>query len=100
MTPHQRIRLARRHAGCSQAQLAKTVGVLRSAVSHWESPLAQNPSIKHLREVAHEPGVAAGWSRTIRAAKGLRPGANVRTSPPGTASNASGTGSMTNAEAG
>ena len=37
MTPQQRIRLARRHAGLSQAALAHAVGVQRSAVSHWEA---------------------------------------------------------------
>ena len=66
MTPQQRIRLARRHAGVSQAQLAKSAGVLRSAVSHWESPLAKNPSIKHLRDVALATGVQFEWLATGR----------------------------------
>ncbi len=66
MTPQQRIRLARRHAGCSQAQLAKLVGVMRSAVSHWESPLAKNPSMKHLREIALATGVQFEWLATGR----------------------------------
>ena len=52
MTAQQRIRLARRHAALSQAQLADVVGVQRSAVSHWEAPEGKNPSVKHLREVA------------------------------------------------
>ena len=38
MNPQDRIRLARRHAGLSQARLAEAIGVQRSAVSHWESP--------------------------------------------------------------
>lgn len=66
MTPQQRIRLARRHAGVSQAHLAKTVGVLRSAVSHWESTLAKNPSTNHLRAIALATGVQFEWLATGR----------------------------------
>ena len=39
MTPQQRIRLARRHAGLSQATLGTAVGVQRSAVGHWDLSL-------------------------------------------------------------
>lgn len=66
MTAQQRIRLARRHAALSQAQLAQAVGVQRSAVSHWEAPQGKNPSVKHLREVALATGVQFEWLATGR----------------------------------
>ena len=59
MHSQDRIRLARRHAGMSQARLAEAIGVQRSAVSHWESPQGKNPSVDHLRQVAMVAGVAA-----------------------------------------
>ncbi|HEX2082446.1 MAG TPA: helix-turn-helix transcriptional regulator [Xanthomonadaceae bacterium] len=49
MSLQARIRMARRHAGLSQAALAQAVGVQRSAVSHWESPQAKSPRVAHLR---------------------------------------------------
>ena len=66
MTAQQRIRLARRHAALSQAQLAQAVGVQRSAVSHWEAPQGKNPSVKHLREIAMVTGVQFEWLATGR----------------------------------
>ena len=70
MTAQQRIRLARRHAALSQAQLADVVGVQRSAVSHWEAPEGKNPSVKHLREVALATGVQFEWLATGRGEMG------------------------------
>lgn len=66
MTSQHRIRLARRHAALSQAQLAQAVGVQRSAVSHWEAPQGKNPSVKHLREIALVTGVQFEWLATGR----------------------------------
>lgn len=66
MTPQQRIRLARRHAGLSQAALALAVGVQRSAVSHWEATRAKHPSVDHLRAVAMACGVQFEWLATGR----------------------------------
>lgn len=66
MTPQQRIRMARRHVGLSQAALAKAVGVQRSAVSHWEATLGKSPSAAHLREVAMTTGVQFEWLATGR----------------------------------
>lgn len=71
MTAQQRIRLARRHAALSQAQLAEAAGVQRSAVSHWETPQGKNPSVKHLREVALATGVQFEWLATGRGEMGL-----------------------------
>jgi len=66
MQSQDRIRLARRHAGLSQAKLAEAIGVQRSAVSHWESPQGKNPSVDHLRTVATVTGVAFEWLATGR----------------------------------
>ncbi len=71
MTPQSRIRLARRHAGLSQLQLASIIGVQRSAVSHWESSLAKNPSVEHLRQVAVVTQVQFEWLVTGRGAMAL-----------------------------
>ncbi len=66
MTPQQRIRLARRHAGLSQSALARAVGVQRSAVSHWEASPGKSPSATHLREAALATGVQYEWLATGR----------------------------------
>ena len=66
MTPQERIRLARRSAGLSQNQLAKMVGVQRSAVSHWEAPNGKSPSVAHLREVALATSSQFEWLATGR----------------------------------
>lgn len=71
MTPQQRIRLARRHAGLSQAALGTAVGVQRSAVSHWEATQGKHPSMAHLRELALVTGVQFEWLATGRGSMGL-----------------------------
>jgi transcriptional regulator with XRE-family HTH domain len=71
MTPQQRIRLARRHAGLSQASLGAAVGVQRSAVGHWEAARGKFPSVGHLREVAMVTGVQFEWLATGRGSMGL-----------------------------
>lgn len=71
MTPPQRIRLARRHAGLSQAALGAAVGVQRSAVSHWEATQGKHPSMAHLRELALVTGVQFEWLATGRGGMGL-----------------------------
>ena len=68
MSQPSRIRLARRHAGLSQTQLATAVQVQRSAVSHWESAQAKNPSVTHLRTIAMVTGVQFEWLATGRGA--------------------------------
>ena len=60
-----RIRLARRTAGLSQAQLALELGVQRSAVSHWEAQRGK-PSMNHLRQLALLTGVQFEWIATGR----------------------------------
>jgi len=71
MTPQQRIRLARRHAGLSQAALGAAVGVQRSAVGHWEATRGKFPSVAHLREIAMITGVQFEWLATGRGSMGL-----------------------------
>ena len=66
MTPQQRIRLARRHAGLSQAALGGAIGVQRSAVSHWEATQGKHPSVDHLRQLALVAGVQFEWLATGR----------------------------------
>ncbi|WP_181952584.1 helix-turn-helix transcriptional regulator [Vulcaniibacterium gelatinicum] len=66
MSPQARIRLARRHAGLSQTQLAREVGVQRSAVSHWEARDGRNPSMAHLRRIAEVTGIQFEWLATGR----------------------------------
>ena len=71
MTPQQRIRMARRHAGLSQTALASAIGVQRSAVSHWETNHDKHPSVTHMREVALACGVQFEWLATGRGKMGL-----------------------------
>ena len=66
MTASQRIRLARRHANLSQAQLGAAVGVQRSAVSHWEAAQGKNPSVAHMRQIALTTHVQFEWLATGR----------------------------------
>ncbi len=71
MTPQQRIRLARRHCGLSQAALGAAVGVQRSAVGHWEAARGKYPSVAHLREIAMVTGVQFEWLATGRGTMSL-----------------------------
>lgn len=61
-----RIRRARRLVSVSQAELARRVGVQRSAVSQWERCGGTVPSVGHLALVASETGVAFEWLATGR----------------------------------
>ena len=63
----QRIRIARRNAALSQAQLGLELGVQRSAVSHWEAQRGK-PSVNHLRQLALLTGVQFEWLATGRGA--------------------------------
>ncbi|TWI10339.1 helix-turn-helix transcriptional regulator [Aerolutibacter ruishenii] len=75
MTSQERIRLARRHAGLSQAALGAVVGVQRSAVSHWEATDGKHPSVNHLRAIALATGVQFEWLATGRGL--MRPSAEA-----------------------
>lgn len=66
MVPSERIQMARRHAGLSQARLASLIGVQRSAVSHWESRDGKQPTVAHIRQLAIVTGVQFEWLATGR----------------------------------
>lgn len=61
-----RIRKARHQAAISQAELARRVGVKRSAVTQWEHPDGTRPSVEHMLQVATETGVRFEWLATGR----------------------------------
>ncbi|KAF1703640.1 helix-turn-helix domain-containing protein [Pseudoxanthomonas suwonensis] len=67
-----RIRKARLSARLSQAELARRVGVKRSAVTQWEHPFGTTPNMHHLLQIAVEAGVSAEWLATARGA--MHPG--------------------------
>lgn len=53
---HGRIEELRKRRGLTQEQLADSVGVDKTAVSHWENRFSR-PDIKHLSAVADALGV-------------------------------------------
>ena len=61
-----RIRKARLSARLTQAELARRVGVKRSAVTQWEHPLGTTPSMHHLIQIAIETGTCIEWLATAR----------------------------------
>lgn len=71
MSSQNRIRLARRFSGLSQARLAQAVGVQRSAVSHWEASNGKDPTVAHMREIAVVTGVQFEWLATGRGSMNL-----------------------------
>lgn len=62
----ERIRLARRKAGMSQALLASHIGAQRSAVANWESVVGASPAITNLALLAKTTHVAFEWLATGR----------------------------------
>lgn len=67
-TIHRRLETARTNAGLSQAELAKRVGVTRSAVNQWESGQTKHVRPENLFAVADATGHSARW---IATGKGL-----------------------------
>lgn len=61
-----RIRRARTRSSLTQAELAKRLGVKRSAVSQWEATSGTTPSVAHLARIACETGVCFEWLATGR----------------------------------
>ena len=55
-----RIKLARKSAGLSQAQLAEKIGSERVSVSRWETGKS-NPSVYVLVSIGHATGHTPGW---------------------------------------
>ena len=73
-----RIRIARRRVGLSQAALAARIGVRRAAVTQWEHPEKTLPSTTNLLQVAVETGVAWDWLATGRGPVSLEPSDDKR----------------------
>ena len=61
-----RIHRARHHAGMSQAELARRLGVDRSCVGHWEGVSRANPGHDRLAELAKLCVVSYEWLATGR----------------------------------
>lgn len=61
-----RIRRARALSRTSQLDLAKAVGVQRSAVAQWERADGSHPSMHHLLAIAISTGVCLEWLGTGR----------------------------------
>jgi transcriptional regulator with XRE-family HTH domain len=61
-----RIRKARLSAQLTQAELARRVGVKRSAVTQWEHPLGTTPSMHHLIQIAIQTDTCVEWLATAR----------------------------------
>jgi transcriptional regulator with XRE-family HTH domain len=61
-----RIRRARSLSRTSQLELAKAVGVQRSAVAQWERADGSRPSMHHLLAIATTTGVCLEWLGTGR----------------------------------
>ena len=57
---HKRISQARKSRQLSQANLAKRLGVTRTAFSHWEAGRAK-PSTKHVEKIAETLALSARW---------------------------------------
>lgn len=61
-----RIRRARTSASMTQADIARRLGVSRSAVTQWERSNGTAPSVEHLLQLACETGVCFEWLATGR----------------------------------
>jgi transcriptional regulator with XRE-family HTH domain len=65
-TSSSRVRMARSFASISQAELARRIGVQRSAVAQWERRGGTIPTVEHLARIASETGVYFEWIATGR----------------------------------
>lgn len=61
-----RIRKSRNLAKLSQAELARRIGVKRTAVTQWEHPTGTTPSVDHLIQIAMETATQFEWLATGR----------------------------------
>lgn len=61
-----RIRRARTQVPLTQTELARRLGVQRSAVTQWERDHGTTPSVEHLAQIASETGVCFEWLATGR----------------------------------
>lgn len=70
-----RIRRARTLAGLTQSEVARRLGVQRSAVTQWERDQGTTPSVNHLAQIACETNVCFEWLATGRGASRPETGA-------------------------
>lgn len=70
MKIHDRIREAREQAGISQTELARLLGVTRSACSQWEAAVGTAPRRERLEQLAALLGVSFEWLATGRGSAG------------------------------
>ena len=57
----ERVRLARRKAGLTQATMAQQMGISRGAVANWESSGQIRPSTENLQKFAALTGTTLDW---------------------------------------
>ncbi len=57
----ERIRLARKKSGCSQAELAAHVGVDRTTVIRWEQNTHSSPGMESLHRLSEALNVSVEW---------------------------------------
>jgi len=69
MSIAKRIRLSRKKKGLTQEELAKSIGVTKSACGQWERE-ATCPSVENLAKLAIELDVYFEWLATGRGEKG------------------------------
>lgn len=62
----RRMRIARKHVGVSQRELAEHLGVSRGAVANWESDNGTFPATERLQSIALVTGVSFEWLATGR----------------------------------
>jgi transcriptional regulator with XRE-family HTH domain len=65
-SPQTRIRQSRLHARLPQRELARLVGVHRSAVAQWEAADGSTPTAENLARIAVATGVQFEWLATGR----------------------------------
>lgn len=69
-----RIRRSRLLASISQSELARRIGIQRSAVTQWERNDGTTPSVAHLAQIASETAVCFEWLATGRGPTRPNPG--------------------------
>ena len=70
-----RVRRARNGVALTQAEMARRIGVERSAVTQWERQQGTTPSVNHLVQIAVITGVNFEWLATGRGPSKAEPGA-------------------------
>lgn len=69
-----RVRLARRAARLTQAEVAQLLGVGRSAVAQWERTDGSRPSVSHLTALAQKLDCSFEWLATGRGGRACATG--------------------------